>query len=178
MHRYTVGELYDPTRRHWPESIQYAFRSGGHELFLSLEDPSRDEILAVRKAPARIGLVLDGPVIDLVYQFGDELTGDAPYSWHLVAPDERVPPQILLNETTRAMITTILVDASTRLIRAMRQSTLSPALSMGLHAAITEQISMPWNPVVYDRTLARLHARCPTITDLWRESISTCALGA
>jgi hypothetical protein len=125
MRVYSVGGFYHPERRSWPEAVQYNFRDGYHELLIILDKPSKDEILAVRKAPAKIGVVVDGPVIDLLYQFGHELTGDAPYSWHLVSPEGQVPPQIMVKETARAMLTTILVDASTGIIKALRMGTMS-----------------------------------------------------
>jgi hypothetical protein len=47
MHTYIVGQLYDPSRKSWPEGADYNFRAGGHELRIFLGRATPREIAAV-----------------------------------------------------------------------------------------------------------------------------------
>ena len=48
MHTYIVGQLYDPSRKSWPEGADYNFRAGGgHELRIFLGRTTPGEIAAV-----------------------------------------------------------------------------------------------------------------------------------
>lgn len=52
MHAYEVGQLYHPSLRSWPETPQYNYRSGEHELVLFLASPSLREVEDVREGEA------------------------------------------------------------------------------------------------------------------------------
>ena len=169
-HVYAVGRPYIPGRTAYPEATQYTYDAGGHELLLILSRPSAREVSAIRSAEAEFALVVDGDLIVFLYRFGDGLPwSDQPYSWHLVPPERRrLPPsseEIGLSPSAepRALLAVILVDADTGIVRALRQITLSPALTTALHLAIRDQAARPWpGQAAYDLQLARLYARYPT----------------
>ena len=169
---FTVGTLYNPHRRSWPEAVQYSFRGGHHELVIFASGPSAAELAAVRKAPGELALLVEAPVILLWYRFGEALDGTAPYAWHLVAAHERTVPA---EAEGRALFEVFLVDADTGILCAMRQATASPAFTAALHAAIRDQAHAPWVPQLYDSTLAALY-RLPD-ADLARRAQNRCRLG-
>jgi len=87
MQLYKIGELYNPNRTHWPETIQYNFRGGEHELVFFLQSPSRDEILAIKKGSSKIAFLFEQNILFCIYEFSLKrpiIDGDAPYSIHLV----------------------------------------------------------------------------------------------
>lgn len=163
-HRYRVGEPYIAGRVGWPERVEYNFRGGGHELRMFLPGLRAREVRAVRQEPAEFGLLVEGDVLLFLYRFGAAIPwGDAPYSWHLVGrhdPSEQILPPEPGSAEQRALLTIILVDADSGIIRALRALTLSPAFTRALHAAIREQAARPWpGDAAYDRQLGAVQAR-------------------
>jgi hypothetical protein len=172
-HLYAVGQFYDPLRRQWPEGAQYNYRSGGHELLLFFRSPSSREVRAVEFGPCEFGLVAEGPLIDLLYQFqviaypGARPAPAIPWSEalftiHRVPLDERVLPELPDDPEQRAVLMIILVDADTGIIRAMRAVTFSPAFTSQLEEAIREQARLPYDSASYEQLQADLERRYPT----------------
>jgi hypothetical protein len=144
--------------------VQYNFRDGAHELLLWLGSPSPAEVADIRQGEAEFALVVEPPVIVLLYRFGRSIRwSDAPYSWHRVPAGQRTLPEPLPEgEEGRALLQIVLVDAATGIVRALRAVTLAPAFTAALHLAIREQARQPWDSNAYDRALQRLYARYPT----------------
>lgn len=175
MHELRVGQPYHPGRQSWPEVAQYQHRGGGHELLLCLACPTGTEVEAVRRGEAEFALYAHEDLIVLLYRFGAAGRGipwsDAPYSWHLVPAGERaLPPDVAGNE--RALLTVVLVDAATGIIRALRVVSWSPAFTAAVHAAIRAQAARPWSEAVYDAALDLLYARYPTTGALLERAVA------
>ena len=99
MHTYIVGQLYDPSRKSWPEGADYNFRAGGHELRIFLGRATPREIAAVGTGRVDFGLMAELPEIFVVSRFrGPDgrvvCSFDCSYSWHRVSPDERTDPPV------------------------------------------------------------------------------------
>lgn len=184
MHEYAVGKLYIPGRTSWPEGGEYNYRGSQHELRLFFRRPSAAEVDAVRQGPAEFGLVAEPwvpgcEVLVLLYRFGgDAGWSDAPYSWHLVPPDQRTRPEPEATAETRALLHVLLVDADTGLVQALRVLTLSPDFTRLLHAAIRAQALRPWRVTRYDARLAALYQRYPTSEALLERADARCVGGA
>lgn len=163
LHAYRVGALYLPGRTSWPEGTDYSYRSGGHELRLFWRSPSASEVRNVKSGPASFALSIHGPVIFLLYRFGGMPWSDQPFTIHLVPEDQRaVPPPTGISEG-RALLTTILVDASTGIVRVLRALSWSPAFTAAMHLAIREQDAAGWpGQAAYDRALADTYRHYPT----------------
>lgn len=69
MHRYKVGQLYNPARSRWEELPEYNFRNGQHELLLFFRSPSRAEIESVKTGQARFAFTVERGVIFFLYEF-------------------------------------------------------------------------------------------------------------
>lgn len=167
MTAYRVGALYHPSRRSWPEVAQYSYRGGGHELVLFLRQPTSREVRAARQCLASFAFYADQDLLVLLYAFGDGLPwSDAPFSWHLVPEAERILPPETGGEE-RALLSVVLVNAATGIIRALRAVTLSPTFTRLLHDTIREQAARPWpGDAAYDAELAALYQRYPSTAKL------------
>jgi hypothetical protein len=168
-HVLEVGKPYISGRREWPEGVEYNFRAGEHELCFFFRSPPRIEVEALLRGEAEFALVVDGPVIFLMYRFGEAINwSDAPYSWHLVPQDQRTLPDPE-GPATRALLQIILVDAASGLILALRVVTFSPTFTRALHAAIRAQAENTWGGrAAYHAAFADLYRCYPTSADLLR----------
>jgi len=174
-----VGKPYPPGRDSLPEAVQYNFRSLLHELLLRLKNPSRGEIESVRTGEAEFALFVHRSAIFLLYRFGDAVDwSDAPYSWHLVPPEQRELPQPTATSETRTLLQIILVDAGTNVVRATRAVTLSLEFRRILADAITKQASEPWTEKTYAADVADAYVRWPTTGDMVAAAIARTKGGA
>ena len=166
---YQVGKPYIPGRAGFPEGVEYNYRAGEHELLFFFRSPPRAQIKALRTGECEFALVVEGPVIFLMYHFGEAINwSDAPYSWHLVPEDQRALPAPE-GPDRRALLQIILVDAASGLVLALRAVTFSPAFTRGLHAAIRAQAASRWvGQAAYDAALADIYRRYPTSAHLLR----------
>jgi hypothetical protein len=162
-----VGKPYLPVLASLPEGDQYHFRGGRHELLLWLKNPSRDEIESVRTGEAEFALFVHRSAIFLLYRFGDAVDwSDAPYSSHLVPPEQRELPQPPATPETRTLLQIILVDAGKNVVRVIRAVTLSPEFSRTLADTITKQAREPWIEKTYSVDVADAYVCCPTTGDM------------
>ena len=180
MPLYEVGKPYNPARPSWPEGAQYNYRSGQHELILFYRSPQKSETMDVRKGDCEFGLLVEGDVIFLLYRFGESLPwSDATFSTHLVPEDERSTPQPELSTEIRALLSVILVDAATGIIKAMRAVTLSPSFTAKLQHEIYEQSVRAWpGPREYARQLQDAYRRYPTSDEMARAALARTKGGA
>lgn len=142
---YKVGQPYSPTKRNWPEGVDYNYRAGEHELRLFFRSPNPQEVESVRTGPSQFAFtVLDG-IIFFCYRFGPALPwGDCAYSIYLIPENERTVPEMPKTDVERALLTTMLIDAENGIIRAMRVTSFSPRFTRELHQAITNQANIPF----------------------------------
>lgn len=168
MIKLTVGEPYIPGKTSWPEGAEYNYDGNGHELRLFFGSPTEQEIRSVRRSPVHLALLVEGPIIDLVWRFegfGD--WSDCPYSIHLIPSDRRMTAPVTSGEQ-RALLQIVLVDAQTGILRAIRAVTLPPHATQRLHAAIREQEGQAFERSAYDAALQALYRRYPQTADMAR----------
>ena len=178
LHRLAVGQPYDPRRRSWPDgAADYRFRCGAHELRIFLAAPTAEELAAVESGPVEFGLFAEAKGLCLVTRFGRTLSFDTSYSWHRVDPAERVPPppHEETSPEVRAMVTIILVDACTGLVRALRGVSYSPEFTRAIHRAIADQAASPLDPAAHERWAAALLRH--TTGRLWDRTAIRCRGG-
>lgn len=157
-----VGQPFSPGRVTWPETTQYNYHQGGHELTFFLRRPTRREIDAIRQGRASFGVVATGDLVVLLYEFAPAIRwSDAPYSWHLVPEDQRqLPPET--GPGDHALLTVYVVSADTGLVLAIRALGLGAELTAVLHQAIRVQAGRPWpGSVRYEGQIQALYRRYP-----------------
>lgn len=173
-----VGQPFAPPRVTWPETPHYSFRDGAHELVLFYPDPSVDEVADVGSGDAHFALYERSPLLVLCFRFGRCPWADAPFSWHLVPPEERTTlPASNLTEESRALLQVILVDGSSGIVRALRVLTWSPSFTQTINRAIRMQAAAVFDSSAYDRSLARLYSSRTTLS-LVGDAIATTDGGA
>jgi hypothetical protein len=165
MHRIQVGLPYHPDVRRWSEGAEYNWRGGGHELVLRLSRPTAVEVAAVQRAPLDLALWTGDDVLVLLYRFGAGGSGipwsDAPYSIHRVPEAERVPPPEL-EPGQMPLMTVVLLDADTGIVRVVRAVSLPHGFGAALHAAIRAQLERPYpGDAAYEAEIAQLFRRWP-----------------
>lgn len=161
LHAYRVGQLYNDQRTTWPEAGQYQFRAGGHELLLFWRSPSEREVRDVARGDAEFALYVAPPLLVFLYRFGRMDWSDAPYSWHLVPAAERTLPEPAHLAEPHALLSVVLVDAESGIIRSLRALSMQPAFTAALSLAIRDQAAEPWDTARYDAALAELYRRYP-----------------
>jgi hypothetical protein len=183
-YRYAVGDPYNPLRQRWPEGAQYHYRGGSHELLLFFRSPTPRAVRAVESGPCEFGLVAEGPLIAVLYQFRVAVSpgaapaipwSEAPFTIHRVPVDERMLPALPDDPEQRAVLTAILIDADTGIIRAIRAVTFSPAFTAELEEAIREQARLPYDSATYEQLQAGLERRFPTTEALLALARVRCA---
>ena len=173
MHTLRVGDLYAPGVTRFPEVSHYAWDPIGHapnahhRLVAFAERPTPQELVAFR-AGGRLDLALlvEGPVLALLWTGAGWTWGEAPYSWHLQAAAHRkagrgdigAPSSEDFPDGAGVPLDAWLVDAATGRIAAMRRVAMPGPFARELHRAIAAQAGSLWDADVYDRRLARLVA--------------------
>jgi hypothetical protein len=142
-HMYAVGQPYVAGKRNWPEWAEYNYRHG-HELRLFYRNPSPAEVAAVQSGTAHFAIYPLHDLIFFCFRFAPMGWSDSGFTIHLVNEEDRGMPDDFQTPEERQLINTILVDASTGLIRAIRVCTFSPAFTRALHAAIWAQLEKPF----------------------------------
>lgn len=178
LHRYAVGEPYNPNVRQWPDSNQYNYRAGQHELVTFMLTPDAAEIKAYREGRFEFVLQTFEDLVVLGFQPGRLEWQDAVFSWHLVPEAEQQIPDLTGGEE-RAILNVSLVDGATGIIKVLRAVTFSPRFTAELHRAIQEQASKPFpGQAEYDRQIERLYVRFKSSAQLVQGARARCVGGS
>ncbi|HWR09285.1 hypothetical protein [Sporomusa sp.] len=145
-----VGQLYESGQNKLEEKINYRLDSDGHGLVIVKAGIINQEIENIQNGAAELSLYIDGPIIFLLFKFGNESWNDAPYSWHTVPRGIRVYPEEAADTAT---LKVTLVDAADGIVRAMREVALTPEFVGQLNAAITSQANGSFNGLSYAKHL-------------------------
>lgn len=157
-----VGKIFPGLSFPSLDAGEYLYYDVGHELRLFWSRPTEREVEAVRSGDAGFGLLYEENLVCLAYRFGDEPVSEAVYSWHLVPRDRRQSPPETGRES-RALLTVVLTDAATGIVRVLRGVTLSPEFTRALHERVREQAaSAPIDAAEYHRRARRIQDRYPT----------------
>lgn len=147
MHKLEVGKLYIKDKTLWPDGVvEYNYTANGHTLLILFSNPSQQEIDAVKRGKKQFWLYID-PNTDIIFlmfkfQLGKDvvLTGDSSFNYHLVPEHGRKEPDTV-GEKERSLLSIILVDSNTGIIKAMNASTFTHLFSVKLHESIYNQIN-------------------------------------
>jgi hypothetical protein len=96
-----------------------------------------------------------------------------------VAPEERTmpPPTEETSPALRALVTIILVEATTGLVLALRTVTFSPEFTRAIHRAIADQVDSSYDRVAHENWADGMTAQNST-TQLWTRCFFRCQGGA
>jgi hypothetical protein len=136
-----VGALYHPARTKWPETPQLTLSPNGCELVLFYDRPKAAETRAVKSDPAQFALVDTEHVAIFCYRFGTLPWADFPYQAWREREEIRGVPAGAQGEGL--LITVILVDASTGIVKAIRATTWPGEFADAVRATVRRQLDQP-----------------------------------
>jgi len=149
MQKLEVGQLLQEGKTKYQEGVIFDFQQAGPLLYLFFNSPTDAEIESVKKGKFEIRFYQKDEVIFILTKFQGIPWMDAPYSIHLSQPFE-------FQEITEGKgfgLTTLLVDANTGILKAIRYSGLSTEFSQKLRIAIENQKSIPWDADAYHKKI-------------------------
>lgn len=156
-----VGELYDPPRTTFENREAVRLGRELHELNRFWASPDPAEIFAHTSGPADFALIDKSPhLLVLAYRFGDLPWSDSPFQIHRHRVEDRAWPQGGAEE--QIAFRTVLVNASTGRIEALRFDALSVDFSNALRVAVAEQLLREPDEAEAERRLSSLYRRYPT----------------
>jgi len=174
-----VGRPYVAGITQWPQTGEYNYIGGEHQLRLFWDSPTAQEVREVRRGVAQFAFVHQNQVIFFLYRFGMMPWADAPFSIHLVPASYRQLPPPSIGPDARALLRIILVDASTGIVKAARLMTFSPDFSGALEAAIRKQAEAPWpGDADYDIQIQAVYRRYPTPRSMLDAAVARTVGGA
>jgi hypothetical protein len=176
MHTLEVGKRYNSAIESWPEGAQYNYRGNTHELLLFFSEPSKSEISSVKSGTVDIAVTAVSDILLLLFRFEPGIPwSDAPYSYWMVPSGERAVPPVLQGEQ-RPILQTILIDAGSGIIHAIRTVSLSTRLGSVLHEQVRDQAAKPITQAQYDSAIDNIFTKYQTKALLER-AIAKCKGG-
>lgn len=143
------------------EGAHYNFDASGHLLQLFYPGASGDEVRDVRKGDARFAVVYEEPALFLLYKFGSQPWGDAPFTVHLVPEEARRTS--VYDADQGGLVNALevhLVDSRSGVTKALRRFGLPQEFVLAIEAGIREQLSTGWTgKEAYDVALDAVYRR-------------------
>jgi hypothetical protein len=180
MHKLEVGKLYDPRRTVWEERADLNFRSVAHELRLFLGGATRAEVEAVQSGPVLFRFFAEPEGLFLITRFGTRMSFDCSYHWRQMAEATgdrtMLPLSAEASPALRALVTIILVEATSGIVLAIRTVRFSPEFTRAIHRAIRDQAGAPYDRAAHERWAEGMTARFST-DQLWVKCTMRCRGG-
>lgn len=160
MYKLEVGKPYIEGKTRWPDASQFVYDRCGLMLSIFAGHLKESEIEAVRKGQVELAIYENQPAVFLLYRIkGFGPWSDVPYSIHLVSPENRPDIKPLIIEGQKLLMTIILVDADTGIIKALRAVSTSTAFTVALNQAVMRQAKQTFSQTEYNRHVNSLYAR-------------------
>lgn len=149
---FQTGERY-PGKLPTQEGTEFTYVDGQVFLKLFLKGVTRAECEELQ-GRAKLALTVRGPIMYVLFKFGDMAWSDAPFSWHLIPHENRVPFEDI-KPGQRLLLPVILTDLDTGRIVAMRGLLVPASFVNPLAGAIREQAGQDFDEQAYDQQLAQ-----------------------
>jgi hypothetical protein len=114
----------------------------------------------------------------LITRFGPRLSFDCSYNWHRVSENDRTlpPPTEETSPELPALLTILLIEATSGVVLAIRTVTFSPEFTRALHRAIGDQVGAPYEKASHERWADETTRRLST-DQLWERCTTRCRGG-
>ncbi len=137
--KFSRGEQYPLPVRAYEGAAANFLTDGGNILQIAMPNLIRSEARSIRNDPMKAGIIVEGPLILWVFQFGTIIL-DCPFDARIIPEQARWLPD-LENEHQRLGVDVHLVDTATMVLRGIRYVTLSPFLTRHFLMAVQHQLS-------------------------------------
>ena len=158
MHKYEIGQLFQPGVTRYNEETRFDFLQDGAVLMLFFNHPTPQEIEDIRSGRFEIGFCEKSGIIFMLFRFGSGQYMDAPYSLHLSKPFTIEKPELGMGYG----LTVFLVDAATGILKAIRYVGLSRDFSNRFRKAVERQKEESFNCAEYDAKLNYIYKNYTT----------------
>lgn len=147
MQEIAVGKRY-PMQMTWPpvEGACYTFDASGHTLRMFYPGVKGDEVRDVRRGTARFAVVYEAPVLFLLYRFGTQSWGDAPFTVHLVSEEGRRTK--MFDPEQGGIVNALqvhLVDTRSGITKALKMYGLPDEFMLAIEDGIQQQLAAGWS---------------------------------
>ena len=167
MEKEQVGCLYLPESAEITPEMIYRYSQRGHRLLLVEENVSDARAKDVQNGVLELGFYEDGPVLFLLFRFGEGEWNETPFSWHLTPRNQRAYP----GEASDNELKIILVNAPDGVIRAVRSIPLDSEFGRQFQAAIGQQAAGSFNGQSYAKHLNSVWNQL-SVEDMVRNAVS------
>lgn len=170
------GKLFMDGVTSWPEGrFEYRIWGGGnHMLQICFGHLSQKEIDAFQTGQIHLGLAKLNRTLFILFRIDGIMEwSDQAYSIRLVeaAEDRELPPH---PPGTHQVLSLVLVEAETGIVRGIRVVTWSSHASAVLDRLLREQLEDPeWSPDRHARLVHEVYAKCPTSKHLVKAALLT-----
>lgn len=148
-----VGQPLGGSKHRWPLGVYWNWTKGSHHCILFEEQNLPEEIQAVKQGQIEIALAVQPHSLWLIFrpiclksEFDPMDWHVVPYNWHILTESMQewgIPPDPATLTDARDVLTLLLADSETGIVRAIRQIELSPVMTRTLYQAIREQSARP-----------------------------------
>ncbi len=143
--RLEVGKRYPLDIPFGTQGAFYTFDASGHTLRLLYPGARGDEVRDVRKGDAHFAVVYEEPAIFLLYKFGSQPWGDAPFTIHMVPEDRRRTE--MFDPAQGGVVNALqvhLVDTRSGITKALKMYGLPVEFVLAIKDKITKQLAAGW----------------------------------
>ena len=139
------------------EGVIFDYDETGPRLRIFMPDPTEDEIRTVIQEACMFKLVTFGSVIFLLARFGDMKWMDAPYSIHLLRPEDRKLCAEFFDGRRYGLMVT-LIDSNRNVQCGGRLVTWNPDFSGIFHHLVKRQLECQFSRLEHDETIRNIYA--------------------
>lgn len=154
----------------WPERFEYRVFSGQHMLQLCAKNLSAKAIESFHRAPMRLGLYISRGVIFVLFKIeGLYDWSDQAFSMGLVDPaDRKLSPAV---PDAHQVLSPVLVDCDTGLIRGIRVVTWLKNATELLDRALARKMDMPFDLAQPQAIIADVYRQYPQSKQLAKAAL-------
>lgn len=140
----------------WEPGAELAVLERGAVLRLFVPDPGDDVFEAVVVGRVELRLARNGPLLVLLFRFGDAPWDWVPYAWPIADSAERPAPRAVLGAPPPEPLLIVLVDSDTGIVEGLRLLEPDVVFTTALRQAVLAQAAGASSPDDHNRALHAL----------------------
>lgn len=174
MNVYAVGAPFPiPLPANIANGAHFTFERNGCELIVILESPTDEERSDFKAGKQAVfGLYKKGSVLFLLFKFGNQPWGDAPFHMHIKGEFQGQIPKVYAPGSLLSL-TVILVDSrgNQNIVKGIRSLSLGREFSRRLVESAQWQIDNPISRHDYENEVLRTYSLYPYTEDMVRDAL-------